>query len=73
MCGIHTHVYHEKKNLIRRWNHRPDCTDLRPCPLCNSNAYIEDNRIMCNGCGAHTDSFETVEEAIAVWNKRDEK
>ena len=73
MCETHTYAYHDKKNLINRWNHRPDYTNLKSCPLCGSNAYIENNRVMCNGCGAHTDEFDTQHEAVMAWNRRDEK
>ncbi len=49
--------------------------ELINCAHCNGEATVEDGRwhtwvIVCDDCGATSDSFATKAEAIAAWNKR---
>ena len=46
--------------------------ELKPCPFCGDDANIVTGNtwVHCMGCGAETDYYDTVEEAIEAWNRR---
>jgi Lar family restriction alleviation protein len=48
---------------------------LKPCPFCGHKAELYDatphlNWAHCLGCGAETDEYDTMAEAVAAWNRR---
>ena len=50
-------------------------TNLLPCPLCGGEAATEEeftsfNVVRCLACGVVTDTYDTIAEAIAAWNRR---
>jgi hypothetical protein len=53
--------------------------DLKPCPLCKSEAYVstishecepDGYGVDCSVCGCQVNEYETIEQAIAAWNTR---
>ena len=65
-----------KKNHagLRRQRENPgDMTDLKPCPFCGGKAHIihEGYWIMYEDCQSESGYYETKEEAIEAWNRRD--
>lgn len=51
--------------------------ELKPCPFCSDEAKWSyagaDYIVFCPGCGASTDKYDTVNEAIEAWNTRAER
>lgn len=58
--------------------------DAKPCPFCGGRDLyrfqypfkrkpgIRGCYIKCNGCGASSGNYETVEDALTAWNERKE-
>lgn len=54
--------------------------NLKTCPFCGSRAYLykceadieEPYTVMCEGCEVVTANYETEDEAIEAWNRREE-
>ena len=56
--------------------------ELKPCPFCGSGdiglweshsrftTWNNVHFVQCNACGATSDAFPSIEEAIKAWNRR---
>lgn len=47
---------------------------LKPCPFCGASAHADHDGwiafIVCNGCHAESGAQDTIDDAIAAWNRR---
>ncbi len=48
---------------------------MKPCPFCGGSPHLaveaaHAKRVVCNSCGAQTDTYPTVDEATAAWELR---
>ena len=54
-------------------------TELKPCPFCGGETKIRTYSgmgrtmffVQCNDCAAESSCYDTKEEAVAAWNRRD--
>jgi Lar family restriction alleviation protein len=59
-----------------------DDSGLKPCPFCGGKDFtrfaypyrrkpgLRGSYVQCNGCGASSGRYETIEDAGAAWNER---
>ena len=65
-----------KERYPNQFEPKPKEPELKPCPFCGKEARMvqngyEHHHVQCVGCACHTMSYETSEEAIRTWNRRE--
>ena len=80
-CGLHYRAFDDKDMAVSNWNDRTVNAQLKPCPFCGGyanllrgNEFSNDYwRVVCGRCLAETRKVNSPDDAIELWNKREEK
>lgn len=79
-CGLHYRAFANKDMAISDWNERTINAQLKPCPFCDEYANLLHGSefsndywfVSCSRCLARTREVNSPDDAIRLWNKRNE-